>query len=75
MVLNYVHEVAQKLCVCVCVECNTKKQHGRPVDATEKEDYGVSSGKPLGTWNETTMHLPFVPCTPYRDTYMLDLSL
>ena len=33
----------------VCVECNVKKRHGRPVYTTAKERYGVSLGRPLGT--------------------------
>ena len=34
--------------VCVCVECNTKKQHGRHVDTTAKEGYGVLFGETIG---------------------------
>ena len=35
----------------VCVECNMKKWHGRPVDTTAKEGY-VSSGRPFGITKE-----------------------
>ena len=36
----------------LCVECNMKKRHGRPVDTTAKEGYGVSLERSLDTTKE-----------------------